>query len=320
MSRDCDATRRALLLEMYGEAGEAARRDAERHLLACESCRIASAEERRLEALLGVREEIEPSDDLLLRCRRGLSAALDAGDAPRAAAFDSLAAAWRQIRLSPAYGFVMLTAGFLAGFASLRAGAVTRPEATRVEDRAAQAAGPATEDAGRVAAASVLGLESVGDLGHVRVSLDTVQRGSVEGTAADPAIRDLLVRTVRESGNAGLRLEAIEALRHQTDQEDVRQVLLRALSADDNAGARLKAIDALDARAPSDAEVRGAILTAVERDSNPGVRVRAMDVLSRVRDPRLVPDMERLSREDPDTYIRMRSGAFVDAMYARDGR
>jgi hypothetical protein len=30
--------------------------------------------------------------------------------------------------------------------------------------------------------------------------------------------------------------------------------------------------------------------------------------------------MERLSRDDPDAYVRMRSGDFVDALYASNRR
>jgi len=59
-----------------------------------------------------------------------------------------------------------------------------------------------------------------------------------------------------------------------------------------------------------------AIVAAMQKDSNPGVRVRAIDTLASRRDRRLLPVMERLSRDDPDAYVRMRSGAFVDALYA----
>jgi HEAT repeat protein len=138
----------------------------------------------------------------------------------------------------------------------------------------------------------------------------------MEGTAADPAIRAMLVTTLRDSLNSGLRLEAIDALAAHADQADVRQALLDALRRDENAGARLKALDALAARAPEDSQVRGAIVDAMQKDANPGVRVRAIDTLASRRDRRLLPVMERLSRDDPDAYVRMRSGAFVDALYA----
>ena len=168
--------------------------------------------------------------------------------------------------------------------------------------------------------ANLMSLESAPDRDHVRLSYDTLQRGSLEGSADDPAIREFLVRTLRDSLNAGLRLEAIDALRRHTDESEVRRALLETLRGDENTGARLKAIDALHDRVAADPEVRRGILDALETDTNTGVRVSAIDALSRARDPQILPAMERLSREAPDTYVRMRSGAFVDAMQAGNPR
>jgi hypothetical protein len=294
---DCEAARRTILLHLYGEAAEAERLAAGLHAKACASCGIAAAEERRLHALLAGRETREPSDTLLERCRADLSRALGAEPAiPAAAAWPArLAVLWRQARLSPAYGFAMLAVGFLAGAVTLRAAPVER-----------QAAG------------NVRTLETTeGDSsGQVRVGVDTLERASLQGTAADPRIRDLLVRTVRDNLNSGLRLEAIEALKAHADRDDVRQALIDAMRRDENPGARLKALDALASLAPANPQVSGAIVDVLQKDANPGVRVRAMDTLARGRDPRLLPVMERLSREDPDAYVRMRSGDFVDALYA----
>jgi hypothetical protein len=50
------------------------------------------------------------------------------------------------------------------------------------------------------------------------------------------------------------------------------------------------------------------------------VRGQRIDAPVARRDPQILPAMERLSREAPDTYVRMRSGAFVDAMQARNPR
>jgi hypothetical protein len=47
------------------------------------------------------------------------------------------------------------------------------------------------------------------------------------------------------------------------------------------------------------------------------VRVRAIDLLADAHDEAMLPAMELLAREDPDTYIRMRSTDFVEAMQAR---
>ena len=308
---NCTTARQAALLLLYGEISDAERATAQAHIDACDPCRLALAEERRLLAILAERQGGEPRDDLLESCRRDLARAIDAQPSPGAAWAQSLARFWSEARLSPAYGLLFLVVGFMAGVIALRAGDIwPAPRA---------AAGPAAS-LSETPVASIRSLETAPDRDHVRLSYDTLQRGSLEGSAADPEIRALLVRTLENSKNPGLRLAAIEALRRHVDQAEVRRALVAAMRADDNAGARLKAIQALDDRVPSDPEIRNAMLEAVRRDANPGVRVRAIDLLSRALDPQMLPEMERLSREDPDTYVRMRSGDFVDALYARNNQ
>ena len=157
------------------------------------------------------------------------------------------------------------------------------------------------------------------DPGGERINLtyDTRTRRSVRGRVEDPAIRRLLADTVRDSSNAGLRLDAIGLLEGQADDAEVRRALVQALRDDRNAGARLKALAALDPQASSDAEVRDAMTDALLRDDNLGVRVRAIDALARTGDPQLAPLMRRLATDDSEPYIRLRSGAIAEQMYAR---
>jgi HEAT repeat protein len=216
-------------------------------------------------------------------------------------------------RLSPAFGVALAAAGFMIGVVALRL----------VPGLGRTPAGPAPVGAAVVSAppvANVLSLESAAGSGQVRLSYDTSERSQMEGSVADPQIRALLVATVRDSLNAGFRLEAIDALSQHTGHEEVRAALLDALRLDANPGARLRAIDALGGRVDSDAGVRRAMLDAVHGDANPGVRVRAIDFLARGRDRDLLPEMERLASEDPDAYVRMRSAGFVDAVHAGDRR
>ncbi|HZN04386.1 MAG TPA: zf-HC2 domain-containing protein, partial [Candidatus Polarisedimenticolia bacterium] len=290
----CDTARRSILLMLYGEIDGRERFKMETHLSGCGACRDAQAEERRLFAMLQLESAAEPSDDLLDRCRDGLARALDAEAPPAPAPWTArLLEMWRQARLSPAYGLAMLMVGFLAGAMTLRSAASgPQPLAGAAPEDASDrvASGPARPDSPPVN--SVRTLEPAAADGEVRVGYDTVQRGSLEGTADDPAIRALLVTTLRDSLNSGLRLEAIDALRAHAGQADVRQAFLDVLRGDENAGARLRALDALVARAPEDSQVRGAIVDAMQQDANPGVRVRAIETLSRGRDPRLLPVME----------------------------
>jgi hypothetical protein len=310
---NCDEARRTILLGLYSEVSEAERRGSQTHVAGCEACRLADVEERRLHGMFSERAAAEPADRLLERCRRDLAAALDAEPRPRVGFARRATNYLLGSRLSPAYGLALAAAGFFAGVVALRL----------VPGLGAPGAGPAPLGAAvspGAPVANVLALESSPDSDHVRLSYDTSQRSQIEGSAADPAIRGLLVATVRDSLNAGLRLEAIEALARHAEDAEVRRTLLMALQGDDNAGARLLAIEALHEQMERDVEVRQAMLEAVRRDTNPGVRVRAIDLLSAAHDEAMLPAMQRLASEDPDTYIRMRSGDFVQAMQARDRR
>jgi hypothetical protein len=155
---------------------------------------------------------------------------------------------------------------------------------------------------------------------RVSLNYDMLQRSSFEGRVDDPEIRRMLIDTLSNSSNAGLRLDAIDLLGAQVADFEVRRALMRALRDDQNPGARLKALAALDVRASSDSEVRDVVTDALLRDDNLGIRIRAIDSLARAGNPTLAPLMRRLARDDANPYIRRRSGAIADAMYARAKR
>jgi len=306
---DCERSREDLVLLLYGEIDDPVRRDLEAHLEACPGCRSALAGERRLLALLAERPPAEPSAALLSRCREDLSRAIRSGAAATAPWWRRLRPAFR---LSPAYGLAFLAAGFLAGWLAAAAGVAPAPGPQ----------GGAASDAAVDPDSVVAGLRSVqvDDTGRVVLGYDARRSGSIEGPATDPRIRALLADAVVRSPHAGLRLEAIDALRDRVDDPDVRAALLRALQDDANPGVRLRALAALDRRTGADPQVRDALVDALQRDANAGVRVRAIDALARAGDLGTLPVMERLSRQGGDPYVRLRSGAFVEAMYAKETR
>ena len=312
---NCEEARRAILPLLYDELDPAEKRDVGSHLATCDGCAALLAEERRLLALLD-RPVVEPAEELLQRCRRDLMDALagatiaaGAGGAGARPGRARQAASWlwASLRLSPAFSLALLATGFLAGWMAMGNGL---PVFARLAGRAL---GGQDAEAGTTSV-SALVADPKTDL--VRVSYDTLRRSSLEGSADDPAIRRLLVSTVRDSPNAGLRLDAIDALRRRAGDLEVRAALVRTVQEDVNPGARLKAIDALEDRARHDPLVRAAVIAALLKDGNPGVRVRAMDVLSQARDPEVLPVFERLAREDPNDYVRMRSAEAADRLLA----
>lgn len=302
----CEKNRERIVLLVHGELDGAARLDLEAHAGACAACAAALDEERRTVDLVARAGGEEPPADLLRRCREDLQRALRAEAAPgRGDGGSARAWPWR-LRLSPAWALALLVFGFVAGRA-LPGARFTAP-------------GPGRETASD--AGGTIANVDFGDRDPLseRVSLtyDTLRRTSLEGTAGDPRIRRVLVDTVRDNLNAGLRLEAIDVLRRHADDREVRRALLRAVREDDNPGARLKALEAIEGRVADDPEVRDVVMQALLRDSNPGVRVRAIDALQETRSPETLAVLRRLADEDPNDYVRLRSAALVGRMPAQE--
>lgn len=321
----CEAARQRIVLSLYGELADDGRLEVEAHVRDCPGCAAFLAEERRLLLLLSQRSSGAPPAGLLERCRADLAAAIAAetaaGEPVRAvsAASPGVLArllpggrAPRPVRLATASlaAAALLACGFLAGrFASL-----LQPDGP--DAGAALEARPG-EPGSTVAGVSHLEADQESD--RVSLSYDVLRRASLEGSARDPRIRRLLVETARESLNAGLRLEALEVLGRQVEDRDAREALLWAVQEDDNPGARLMAVEALGHMAGRDAAVREAIVGALLGDDNPGVRVRAIDALGAARSPETNALFERLAREDPNEYVRLRSAAFVSSRAASGG-
>lgn len=295
---NCERAQRSLPLLIADDLDAEERRILERHLGECARCDAIRLEEMRLRDLLALWPGVEPGGELLRGCRDDLSAALAGGAMPGR----ETPHAW-PARLSPVLAACLVAAGFLAGWLIFGSGLAT----------VRQMAGSAVLGTSAEAAqASVSSLVAEPGSDRVRLRYEMLTRRSLDGTSADPEIRRLLTGTLRDSPNAGLRLDAIDALRSRVEDPEVRQALLGALRDDRNVGARLKALDALQGVAAGDAEVRAAVLQTLQADDNAGVRVRAVDLLQRERDPHTLAVFERLSREDPNDYVRLRSAAALD--------
>jgi HEAT repeat protein len=298
---DCEAYRKSIVLMLCDELQDHERAALEAHLRECFDCQGSFADERRVLQLMESAPAAEPSEDLLESCRRDLRAALG----PRQGGRPAPARPW--MRLWPAWAFTLLAAGFAAGRlypgVGGRGGAAdgTTPEAgTTIANVDFRDSDPRTE--------------------RISLTYDTLRRIALEGTVGDPRIRQVLLETVKQNRNAGLRLEAIEALRRHADDPEVRRALLGAVREDDNPGARLKALEALQGRAAGDPEVRGAIVQALLHDTNPGVRVRAIDALKGERGPETLAVLKHLADGDPNDYVRLRSAALVNDMSTQDIR
>jgi hypothetical protein len=299
----CHQVQTNLSLFLYGDLDFATEDALEEHLAECPACQLALDREKAWHASLNA-ERADLPLELLARCRSDLAAATHAEPTTKAAipfwercaSFIGISANRWTERLALASLFLFLGIGI--------------SHWNHRFDVVNQFTAP-----GDLAEASLLGRVQVRDIrpvgdGKVRLSLDQIQQGEMVGSLSDEAVRRLLLSTIRNSADAGLRVDSVELLVGQR-APDVREVLLHSATEDPNAAVRLKALEGLRAFR-TDEETRNALLSVIRHDDNSGVRSEAMEVLvpSGV-EVRLAPDVagafEQIVRsEREDDFIRLR--------------
>ncbi|MFL6414496.1 MAG: HEAT repeat domain-containing protein [Bryobacteraceae bacterium] len=299
----CHQVQTNLSLFLYGDLDFAAEEALEEHLAECPACQLALDREKAWHANLNA-ERADVPLDLLARCRSDLGFATRAESSGKtaspfwtrmAAFFAPSTNRWSE-RLALASLFLFLGLGL--SHLESRFGVFSR--FTAPSDLA---------EASLLGRVQVRDVRPIGD-GKVRLSLDQIQRGEMVGSLSDEAVRRLLLSTITNSADAGLRVDSVELLRGQNGPE-VRDVLLQSATKDPNAAVRLKALEGLRPFRTDD-ETRSTLLSVIQYDDNSGVRSEAMEVLvPSGTDVRLSPDVagafqQIIRSEHDDDFIRLR--------------
>jgi hypothetical protein len=166
--------------------------------------------------------------------------------------------------------------------------------------------------------ASISGITSIErdpNTNKIKVQYEKVLPESVQGSATDPKIRDLLLYAAKSNENSGVRLNSVDALKGKSDDARVRETLTYALRYDSNPGVRLQALEGLGPYVQEDIRVRNAVLEALLNDSNLGVRSGALRALEPLKaDSSVRMALQQLAKEDPSEYIRHESNQVLAAM------
>src|SRR5262249_45619047 len=131
------------------------------------------------------------------------------------------------------------------------------------------AKGPPSQSGGpspAVSLGSISGVSSVSQQpgsNQVTIKYETVSPQEAHGSLNDPNIEQLLLYAARNNFNAGVRMDSVNVLTQQPNNQHVREALLYALRYDSNTGVRLKAMDALGPYVKDDVQVRDAILESL---------------------------------------------------------
>lgn len=300
----CDWVQQNVLLYVYDELPDDARHELEQHVVRCKDC---AAE---LEATRNFRNDFapgaapEPSASFLAASRMRLQEALETAEQGgwwSRLIFDPVH--WlNQVRFAPALAASIFILGFAGGI-----GATYKMAKTPIE----VAPPPVTQ----ASIGSISGISSIVQQpgsNQVTIKYDTVSPQETHGSLSNPNIQQLLLFAARSNFNAGLRMDSVNLLTQQPNNEHVREALLYALRYDSNTGVRLKALDGLGPYVKDDVQVRDAVLESLMSDSNPGIRIEALRLLQPcAADSSVRIVLQRLAAKDDNRYIRAQARSMV---------
>jgi len=300
-----------VLLSATGDLDASEQSLLDKHIESCDSC---AEEFRRLGAMRGILDKSKPgvdvSDALLLEARQELRGALRTERARPAFS-------WSGIRFAPLglrYGLgaaFLLACGFLGGRLLLLPGHGGGPAPANTAliqpiEGETRISNVRFIDTGRVS-------------GDVDFTFDAVTPMHMKGGVDDPAIQKVLTHALLNEQNPGVRLRAVSAISAPGgDHQDnaVKTALIRVLRWDGNAGVRREALNALR-HLPWDEDIKEAFLRTLMSDKNPGLRIAAMNgldsaqTLSRQPDREFMDVLRQKAQTDQNNYIRIKARAAI---------
>jgi hypothetical protein len=246
---------------------------------------------------------VEPSANLLASSRMRLQEALESAEQSRGLSrwiFD-LHGWLHQLKLSPALAAVLLMMGFVGG-------AVATFTTTQRGTPSTVTTQPQTTQADVMPIAAIKGITQDPSTNKVQITYDQLVPAKAEGSIDDPNIQRLLLVASRNNLNSGVRMDSVDVLTKNPDNDRVREALIFALRYDKNPGVRLKALEGLKDYVKRDRRVRDVMLEALVRDENSGVRVEAIKALQAVMaDTSVRATLQELADRDKNKYIRYES-------------
>jgi hypothetical protein len=299
----CDQIHNEIPLYYYGELGQEEEERVEQHLVGCQACEAELARVRAFGRTMTVHEAAVP-EHLVYDARAALSRAIRAERKVEAEPGGWLQHLknWMNLGVGfriPAGALALVAVGFLAG---------------KVAPGTLPFVNSGAQQAGFISVRSVEPDAS----GGVKIAFERIARDSVSGSVEDPKIRQLLLSSMNDQSNSGLRVEAVDIAKNHAQDADVRTALMEALQGDPNPGVRMQALQGLHPYA-ADPVVRKALKQALLNDANAGIRVKVIDLLTEHKDDSMVAPLQTLMEKEQNPYIRSRATSALRDMKASIG-
>ncbi len=314
---ESELLRQRIRLYLYGELGLAERHEIERSRREDPAFRALFEDEQGFLLSLGQPGLDADIDPLLEECRQGLALAIAAEPRPShrnsvksrvqgvarilASQFAARPLAWQA-----ATAGLLLAVGFFAG-----RGTTSGPAFQAVSGEAATAGRFVSSNADRtLTGIETVHLDPVGD----QVQIVVEERRVVSGASSDPAIRSILLDTVKQS-HAGARLTSLDVLRAHASEREVREALLRTMVEDEDLGVRLKALEAVQEQV-GHPDVRQALVQTLLKDPSAGMRVHAIQLLREHPDRDMAGPLQELIERESDPFVIQESERILDSLGA----
>ena len=305
---NCEWIKENSVLYAYDELPDDQRHEFERHVATCSRC---EQEIENVRAFLGAMKTgapvAEPSPNFLTASRMRLQESLEhAEQSPGLGRFTFDVAGWfHQLKLNPALVAMLLIFGFVGGSVA------TFMTRSGGGEKLGQGGGVVTGNiAGNqpVSIADIKGITQDPTTNKVQIQYTTLVPAEAEGSVDDPNIQRLLLYASRARDNSGVRMDSVDVLTKNGDNDRIREALIFSLRYDKNPGVRLKALEGLKNYVKTDRRVRDVMLEALVRDDNSGVRVAAIQSLQPVMaDTSVRATLQDLADRDSNKYIRYES-------------
>jgi hypothetical protein len=305
----CKEYQHQTTLLLYEELPETARTALETHIHECAHCNDASESEKSMHSVLAddaARWEMPP--DLLVESRKALADELDRIEKKRSR--------WR----IPTFSVLFTPMRLLESASLIAMGLALGVYVSNQRRITTQLAGNQAEwgqvstipSNGTVSNLQVVNADPV--TGQVELTGEISQPLRFFGKMEDDTVRNLLFSALRDPNNPGSRLKAVEALSQKPIDESIEEALISALVNDGNAGVRMRALEALK-KYVDEQHVCAAFMNALENDGNAGIRIGAIDALTarNSKDPELAKNLEEVTKNDDNPYIRSKVVRFVGA-------
>jgi len=311
MNGNCRDYQHQITLLLYEELAEGVRPELETHLRDCSSCRDIYDSEKAMHAAFA--DDTTGWDvpaDLLVQSRKELADELDRIEKKRSW--------WRM----PAFSVVFTPMRLLESAAliamGLALGVYVSNQQAKVARLAAVAANAQESQVSTIPRNGTISnlqvVKSDPSTGQVELAGQVSQPIRFQGRMDDSTVLQLLFSALRDSGNPGSRLRAVEVLSQKPNDETVEEALINALVYDDDASVRVRALEGLKKFA-NEQHVRAAFMQALQNDDNASIRVQAIDALTatNAKNSELARSIEEITKKDDIPYIRNKAVQFVSA-------